>query len=213
MRRGSLFYTVCLVLPMAVTSYMNTLVFLLPLQPGEQIAFLLSIFVSTSVFFGLFSDVMPRGLDSLPAAMKLLVSVMLESLHVLLATLFVTCPVSHQQAEEATQTQGARGSRQELPEDTTDSNPFVGRTVSPSSLESRKNPTKPVFSGGERRACRVAPCGGEAEDVGHFTDDVVPPAAWKQRSGFQVTQQLVERALFVLAVLTNTLFLSLVFYY
>nr|KAG5712649.1 hypothetical protein BaRGS_029704 [Batillaria attramentaria] len=49
-RRKTTFYTVCLVLPMVLTSYMNTLVFLVPLQSGEKVSFLVSIFVSTSVY-------------------------------------------------------------------------------------------------------------------------------------------------------------------
>nr|KAG5712652.1 hypothetical protein BaRGS_029707 [Batillaria attramentaria] len=53
-RRKTAFYTVCLVLPMALTSYMNTLVFLVPLQSGEKVSFLVTIFVSTSVFVRLF---------------------------------------------------------------------------------------------------------------------------------------------------------------
>nr|KAG5702875.1 hypothetical protein BaRGS_019094 [Batillaria attramentaria] len=52
-KRKTTFYTVCLVLPMALTSYMNTLVFLLPLQSGEKISFIVSIFVSSSVFVSL----------------------------------------------------------------------------------------------------------------------------------------------------------------
>ena len=89
LRRKTTFYTVCLVLPMMLTSFMNTLVFLVPLQSGEKVSFLVSIFVSTSVFVSFFKDVMPRGLDSVPATMKLLIGVVVQSLLVLLATLFV----------------------------------------------------------------------------------------------------------------------------
>ena len=88
MRRKTTFYTVCLVLPMMLTSFMNTLVFLV-LQSGEKVSFLVSIFVSTSVFVSFFKDVMPRGLDSVPATMKLLIGVIVQSLLVLLATLFI----------------------------------------------------------------------------------------------------------------------------
>ena len=88
-RRKTTFYTVCLVLPMVLTSFINTLVFLVPLQSGEKVSFLVSIFVSTSVFVSFFKDVMPRGLDSVPATMKLLVGVVVQSLLVFLATLFV----------------------------------------------------------------------------------------------------------------------------
>ena len=89
LRRRTTFYTVILVLPMVLTSIMNTLVFLVPLQSGEKISFLVTIFVSTSVFITFFKDVMPRGLDSVPATMKLLIGVIVQSLVVLVATLFV----------------------------------------------------------------------------------------------------------------------------
>ena len=52
LRRKTTFYTVCLVLPMVLTSYMNALVFLVPLQTGEKVSFLVTIFVSNSVYIG-----------------------------------------------------------------------------------------------------------------------------------------------------------------
>ena len=52
LRRKTTFYTVCLVLPMVLTSYMNALVFLVPLQSGEKVSFLVTIFVSNSVYIG-----------------------------------------------------------------------------------------------------------------------------------------------------------------
>ncbi|KAL8579412.1 hypothetical protein ACOMHN_026777 [Nucella lapillus] len=85
--RKTLFYELCLVMPMILTSFMNTLVFLVPLQSGDKISFLVTIFVSISVFISFFTDVMPRGLDSIPATLKLLIGVMTQSLLSMLATL------------------------------------------------------------------------------------------------------------------------------
>ena len=89
LRRKTTFYTICLVVPMVLTSYMNTLVFLVPLEAGEKVSFLVSIFISTSVFTSFFTSVMPRGLDVVPASMKLLVGVTTESLVLLVCTLLV----------------------------------------------------------------------------------------------------------------------------
>ena len=100
-RRKTTFYTVCVVLPMVLTSFINTLVFLVPLQSGEKVSFFVSIFVSTSVFVSFFKDVMPRGLDSVPATMKLLIGFVVQSLLVLLATLFVMSR-DHQQDDVIT---------------------------------------------------------------------------------------------------------------
>jgi hypothetical protein len=58
LRRRTTFYTVCLVLPMVLTSYMNSLVFLLPLGAGEKVSFLVTLSVSTSVFSGCVDDMM-----------------------------------------------------------------------------------------------------------------------------------------------------------
>ena len=89
LRRKTTFFTMCLVVPMVLTSYMNTLVFLVPLEAGEKVSFLVSIFISTSVFTSFFTSVMPRGLDVVPATMKLLVGVTTESLVLLVCTLLV----------------------------------------------------------------------------------------------------------------------------
>ncbi|KAL8590746.1 hypothetical protein ACOMHN_064849 [Nucella lapillus] len=89
LRRKTRFYSVCLILPMVVTSYMNTLVFVVPLQAGEKVSFLVSLYVSTSVFTSFFSTTMPRGLDSTPLSVKLLIEVIVESVLVMLATLLV----------------------------------------------------------------------------------------------------------------------------
>ena len=46
LRRRTTFCTVCLVTPMVLTSYTNTLVFLVPLQSGEKVSFLITLLVS-----------------------------------------------------------------------------------------------------------------------------------------------------------------------
>nr|KAG5712653.1 hypothetical protein BaRGS_029708 [Batillaria attramentaria] len=116
-KRKTTFYTVCLVLSMVLTSYMNTLVFLVPLQSGEKVSFLVTICVSTSVFVSYFTTVMPRGLDSVPNTLKLLIGVIVESLIVLLATI-VVLRLFHQQQQPNVPDPGKPGT-QEAPQDLT----------------------------------------------------------------------------------------------
>jgi hypothetical protein len=52
LKRRTIFFTLCLVMPMVVTSYMTSLVFLLPRASGEKISYLVTLSVSTSVFVG-----------------------------------------------------------------------------------------------------------------------------------------------------------------
>ncbi|KAK7506629.1 hypothetical protein BaRGS_00002104 [Batillaria attramentaria] len=103
LQRKTTFYTVCLVTPMTLTSFMNTLVFLVPLQSGEKVSFLVTIFVSTSVFVSYFTTMMPRGLDSFPATIKLLICVMMESLLSLFATIIILRRFHQEQASSIRQ--------------------------------------------------------------------------------------------------------------
>nr|KAG5713593.1 hypothetical protein BaRGS_024641 [Batillaria attramentaria] len=91
LQRKTTFYTVCLVTPMTLTSFMNTLVFLVPLQSGEKVSFLVTIFVSTSVFV------------SFPATIKLLICVMMESLLSLFATIIILRRFHQEQASSIRQ--------------------------------------------------------------------------------------------------------------
>ena len=52
LKRRTVYYIVCMILPMVMTCYTNSVVFLLPLSNGEKISFLVTIYVSTSVFGG-----------------------------------------------------------------------------------------------------------------------------------------------------------------
>ena len=98
LQRKSLLFVVSLVLPMVLTSYMNTLVFLLPPQSGEKVSYLVTTFVSTSVFTTFINNAIPRGVDSLPTMMKLLIGVIAGGLIMLMATLIVLSRFHQEQA-------------------------------------------------------------------------------------------------------------------
>ncbi|KAL8624249.1 hypothetical protein ACOMHN_027555 [Nucella lapillus] len=107
---------ICLLLPMFLTSYLNTLVFLLPVQSGEKISFLVSIFVSTSVFISFFEDVMPPGLNRAPATMKLLTGVIIGNFIVLCLTMLVIQKLHQEQAENGhTAAQQSAESAEDVP--------------------------------------------------------------------------------------------------
>ena len=205
-RRQTTFYTVCLVLPLVLTSFMNTLVFLVPLQSGEKVSFLVSIFVSTSVFVTFFKDVMPRGLDSVPATMKLLIGVILESLLVLLATLFVmTRGRGPQEAGDEVLTSAARprfqaqrgGGGSDDRSSSTAANPaglFVQGKESAQRWKAADSKVSPVVS----------------EDAPSFPTQAegnnAPSRWWRQMS----TQRL-DRLLFLLSFFANIVFLASLF--
>ncbi|XP_012944724.1 neuronal acetylcholine receptor subunit beta-3-like [Aplysia californica] len=63
MRRRSTFYVINIVVPMLLTSVMTLVVFLLPAESGEKMSFLVSLYVSTSVFLNFMVDFLPRSMD------------------------------------------------------------------------------------------------------------------------------------------------------
>ena len=108
LQRKTAFYTACLVLPLAVTSYINCLVFLLPVQSGERASFVVTLFVSTSFFFGFMTEMMPRGLEAehAPQLLRLLVGVVAQTLLVLVVTVVTVAMMRRQARRDQEQASG-----------------------------------------------------------------------------------------------------------
>jgi hypothetical protein len=60
-KRKTSYYVVTFLAPVVLTSYMNTLVFLMPADSGERVSYLVSIFVSNAVFVSFCTDQIPQG--------------------------------------------------------------------------------------------------------------------------------------------------------
>ncbi|XP_067648968.1 neuronal acetylcholine receptor subunit alpha-5-like [Haliotis asinina] len=88
LRRLSIFYTLSVIFPMCLLSFLNACVFLLPAASGEKVSFLVSIFVSGAVFLNYINDAIPKsGIASrLTIYLVLLLS---QSALALLATILV----------------------------------------------------------------------------------------------------------------------------
>ena len=89
LRRKTTFYSVMMLFPMVLTSYLNVLVFLLPPDLGDKASYLVTLTVSMSVYVAFFNTDMPRGLDSMPRIFVLLLFVYAESFCILLMCLAV----------------------------------------------------------------------------------------------------------------------------
>lgn len=88
-RRQSTFYVANLLIPLFQTSFMTLLVFWIPAESGEKMSYLVSMFVSTSVFLFIINDEMPRSISSLPTINIVVVSVNSEIILVSIASLLV----------------------------------------------------------------------------------------------------------------------------
>ena len=89
LRRKTTFYSVVMLFPMVLTSYLNVLVFLLPPDLGDKASYLVTLTVSMSVYVAFFNTDMPRGLDSMPRVFVLLLFVYAESFCILLMCMAV----------------------------------------------------------------------------------------------------------------------------
>ena len=88
-KRRSIFYTVVIITPIIFMSYMTLIVFLLPPDGGEKISFVVSIFVSLTVFTNFVVDFIPRSTDQLPRMVYLITFAMVKTGLVALATAHV----------------------------------------------------------------------------------------------------------------------------
>ena len=202
LRRLTTFYTVCLVVPMVLTSYINTLVFLVPLQSGEKVSFIVSIFVSTSVFTSFFSTIMPRGLDSVPATMKLFVGVVLESLVILVATLFVLYRF-YAQSDTNTSAPTLRDLSPQSETEAVKETSFD--TEEPQQPDAKQTSVGPCSTG----VAKVSPlinnyCRQESNRSGTFFTGI-------SKCVFCMSAQRLDRILFGVFFVANTVFLSLLY--
>ncbi|KAK7466661.1 hypothetical protein BaRGS_00037228, partial [Batillaria attramentaria] len=60
MTRKTTFFVISFIAPVVLTSYMNTVVFLVPVESGERTSYLVTIFVSTAVFVSFSTNTMPQ---------------------------------------------------------------------------------------------------------------------------------------------------------
>ncbi|XP_025115549.1 neuronal acetylcholine receptor subunit alpha-2-like [Pomacea canaliculata] len=181
-KRKTIFYTVCLVVPMVIISCLNTLVFLVPPESGEKMSFFVSMFVSTSVYISFFTDVMPRGLENVPNVMKLLLGVAIEGMLILLATIFIL-----------------RRFHQE--EKLRNSNSFSSKPVNMGN-----NRTHPIESSTNniQDGCKT-----EGKQEMEEDEDKVEAAFAEGLTGtFTFSSQQLDYACFVVAVCVNSIFLS-----
>ncbi|KAK6995231.1 acetylcholine receptor subunit alpha [Biomphalaria glabrata] len=88
-KRRSVYYVIVLIFPMVLTSLLVPLVFLIPAETGEKMSYLVAILTSTAIFITLISEVMPRGLSTIPYLAILLFEVLVEGLCAILASLLV----------------------------------------------------------------------------------------------------------------------------
>ncbi|XP_035827285.1 acetylcholine receptor subunit alpha-like [Aplysia californica] len=65
-RRAHLYYTLCVILPVMITSWVSLLVFWIPPDSGEKMSFLVSNFVSLTLYFNFIGDLLPRNFTEAP---------------------------------------------------------------------------------------------------------------------------------------------------
>ncbi|CAL1529305.1 unnamed protein product, partial [Lymnaea stagnalis] len=89
MERRSAFYVATLVFPIGLMSFMTLLVFCIPPDSGEKMSFVISIFVSMTVFINFVVDVIPRSMDRFPRILQLIVAVIIKIAVTTAATAYV----------------------------------------------------------------------------------------------------------------------------
>ncbi|XP_005092894.1 acetylcholine receptor subunit alpha-1-B [Aplysia californica] len=108
-KRRSIFYTVTIVVPLIFMSYMTLIVFWVPAESGEKISYVVSIFVSMTVFINFVIDVIPRSTDQLPRLVYLVTLVTANAGLVAAATAHVLNRYHQQAKNQEMDCQGETG--------------------------------------------------------------------------------------------------------
>ena len=62
-KRQSSFYVANIIVPMTITNVLTSMVFLIPTGSGEKIAYLLNVYISTSIFLDSIDDYLPKSME------------------------------------------------------------------------------------------------------------------------------------------------------
>lgn len=102
--RRSAFYVVNLIGPMAMTSLMTLIAFCVPAEGGEKVSFIVSMFMSTSVFYNYIINITPRSMEDLPRVNILLVAIAVQIIFATAAIVFVL--IRYNKAKKTLKRQG-----------------------------------------------------------------------------------------------------------
>ena len=87
-RRRPMFLMVTLVFPIMLLSFVNLFVFLLPAESGERVSFSITVLLSFTVYITMISDKMPHSSINIPLLCIYLLSTLIYSCFVTLATIY-----------------------------------------------------------------------------------------------------------------------------
>ncbi|KAH9512517.1 hypothetical protein Btru_038673 [Bulinus truncatus] len=89
LKRRPVYYVITILFPLVMTSLMIPLVFLIPVNTGEKVSYLVAIFTSTAIFLNFICNVMPRSLSVVPYLAVFLIEVLAEGWLAMLTSLVV----------------------------------------------------------------------------------------------------------------------------
>ncbi|RUS70363.1 hypothetical protein EGW08_021877 [Elysia chlorotica] len=104
-RRSTTFYITNLIFPVGATAILTLGVFLIPAASGEKISYLISIFISTTVFLSSLSNTMSKGQGNICRFNAFIVAVTVDIILATAASMFVLHRYAWEQEQEQKQQQ------------------------------------------------------------------------------------------------------------
>ncbi|KAK6973516.1 neuronal acetylcholine receptor subunit beta-4 [Biomphalaria glabrata] len=89
LRRSTIYYIFSIVVPLALISIMTPIVFWIPPSSGERLSYLVSMFISTTVYLSYLVSSMPKSLTRTPRLLIVLIVVMGQTFASIIATIIV----------------------------------------------------------------------------------------------------------------------------
>ncbi|CAG5116044.1 unnamed protein product [Candidula unifasciata] len=112
MSRQRRFYLTTLLAPLILMSAMTLLVFCLPAESGEKISFIISIFVSMTMFLSIITDVIPRSMNQIP---RFLVLILVTVVVIFLAAAATVVVLNRYNKEKKQKLRGTKNKPQSTP--------------------------------------------------------------------------------------------------
>ncbi|KAI8780858.1 5-hydroxytryptamine receptor 3A-like [Biomphalaria glabrata] len=98
-QRSTTYYIFSIVVPLALMALMTPIVFWIPPMSGERTSYLVSIFLSMTVYLSYLVGTMPRSMNKMPKLLIYLVTIMAQTFFAIIATVCVMKTMKAEMAE------------------------------------------------------------------------------------------------------------------
>ncbi|CAL1548597.1 unnamed protein product [Lymnaea stagnalis] len=201
-KRSELYYILCVLLPMVMTSLLTLMVFWIPPGSGEKISYLVTIYMSSTLYLSIVGDTFPRNMNQgehLHRMTLFLIFIIMEGVVAIIATVLVMRRYHEEVATDAAHQMCQANPRHRVEKS--------GDIPESGSTDNEKQLAKNITDAGEQNGI----LSGVSESIVYRAPISSRSVTFKQIYGMKLSAALLDRIFFFIFLAVCAPFYALVF--